>query len=93
MDVVAGMPLGSSMNEDLMSNVLKTGSTKKHYVQHFSTQPVINRPNAVDERDKASFYKDLYHFHDIKGCVNSVQASNNFQFNFYSSFVIFLNYL
>lgn len=51
----------------------KTGSTnKKHYVQHFLPQQgtpttANHRANIVDERDKASFYKDLYHFHEVKG--------------------------
>lgn len=51
----------------------KTGSTnKKHYVQHFPPQQATpttanHRANIVDERDKASFYKDLYHFHEVKG--------------------------
>lgn len=66
-DSVAGGPLSSSMNEDSVSNASKTGSIKKHYVQHFPPQPTTNRTNTVDERDKASFYKDLYHFHDVKG--------------------------
>lgn len=69
-DTATGAPLAISVNDDSVSSASKTGSTKKHYVQHFPTQqatPTINRPNTVDERDKASFYKDLYHFHEVKG--------------------------
>lgn len=67
-DAVTGVPLASSVNEDSVSSVSKLNSTKKHYVQHFPPQPTANKTNiVVDERDKASFYKDLYHFHEVKG--------------------------
>lgn len=73
-DTTAGAPLAISntVNDDSVSSASKTGSIKKHYVQHFPPQPATpttnNRTNAVvDERDKASFYKDLYHFHEVKG--------------------------
>lgn len=70
-DTTAGAPLAISTNDDSVSSASKTGSTKKHYVQHFPPQqatPTANRTiAAIDERDKASFYKDLYHFHEVKG--------------------------
>lgn len=70
-DTTVSAPLAISTNDDSVSSASKTGSTKKHYVQHFPTQqatPTANRAIiTVDERDKASFYKDLYHFHDVKG--------------------------
>lgn len=70
-DTTTGAPLAISVNDDSVNSVTKTGSTKKHYVQHFPPQQptpttrITNIP--VDERDKASFYKDLYHFHEVKG--------------------------
>lgn len=73
-DTSTGAPLAISVNDDSVNSVTKTGSTKKHYVQHFPPQQATptNRANilaniTVDDRDKASFYKDLYHFHEVKG--------------------------
>lgn len=68
-DTTAGAPLAISVNDDSVSSASKTGSTKKHYVQHFQPQQAtpMNRMITFDERDKASFYKDLYHFHEVKG--------------------------
>lgn len=69
-DTTTGAPLAISVNDDSVNSVTKTGSTKKHYVQHFPPQQATptNRANiTVDDRDKASFYKDLYHFHEVKG--------------------------
>lgn len=62
-----GNAMTGFVNEDSVSSVSKTGSTKKHHQQSFPPQQTTQRPSAVDERDKASFYKDLYHFHDVKG--------------------------
>lgn len=73
-DSAANSTLAGTLNEDSVSSASKTGSINrpKHYVQHFP--PQINtqtRSNivatVVDDRDKASFYKDLYHFHEVKG--------------------------
>lgn len=58
------------INEDSVSSASKTGSTKKHHQQYFPPQQATQRASAVDERDKASFYKDLYHFHEVKGLVS-----------------------
>lgn len=82
-DTTAGAPLAISVNDDSVSSASKTGSTKKHYVQHFPPQQgtptnrtivaantittVATATAVVDDRDKASFYKDLYHFHEVKG--------------------------
>lgn len=72
-DSLSGIPTASSINEDSTSNASKTGSIKKqHHAQHFQSQSTTNRANHVDERDKASFYKDLYHFHDVKGYKLSI---------------------
>lgn len=57
-------PIGS-INEDSVSSVTKTGSSKKHHQQYFATQSSY-RP-MEDGRDKTSFYKDLYQFHESKG--------------------------
>lgn len=64
----------AAVTEDSVNNNSKTGSVNraKHYVQHFpqQTPQKVNTAlatSSVDERDKASFYRDLYHFHEIKG--------------------------
>lgn len=69
-DTAANAPLAISVNDDSVTSATKTGSTKKHYVQHFPPQQAtpINRPTTIiDQRDKNSFLKDLYHFHEVKG--------------------------
>lgn len=71
---------GTAATEDSANNNAKTGSLNRprHYVQHFppQTPQKVNVGSAataaaaaatVDDRDKASFYRDLYHFHEVKG--------------------------
>lgn len=65
LDISQGNTSMSSLNEDSVSSVTKTGQSKKHHQQQFSTAP--QRVLVVDDRDKHSFYRDLYNFHDIKG--------------------------
>lgn len=64
MDTTQGNTSIGSINEDSSVNsTTKTGSTKK---QHYSQQGFAK--NYFDnERDRKSFYKDLYHFHEVKG--------------------------
>lgn len=73
MDTTPGNTSIGSINEDSVSSITKTGSSanKKHHQQHFS-QMTPQRTIAVtvtvdDDRDKTSFYRDLYHFHESKG--------------------------
>lgn len=60
-----------------MGSVTKTVPPRKHHIQNFSN---VHTPKAaavivtavpaapqVDERDKNSFYRDLYNFHENKG--------------------------
>lgn len=63
MDTTQGNTSIGSINEDSLSSVPKTGSTKK---QHLSQQN-FGHKYIDNERDKNSFYKDLYHFHEVKG--------------------------
>lgn len=77
-DSITGIPTANSINEDSTSNASKTGSIKKqHHAQHFQSQSTPNRANHIDERDKTSFYKDLYHFHEIKGYTKSIIIKRN----------------
>lgn len=71
-DTGANVTFIGAVSEDSANNNAKTGSINrpKHYVQHFppqTPQKMNNISTAIDERDKASFYRDLYHFHEIKG--------------------------
>lgn len=72
----------SSHNEDSMgSSITKVGLPRKHHIQNF-TNVQTPKPGTVaavgaavaivtvpmvDERDKNSFYRDLYQFHENKG--------------------------
>lgn len=80
MDATPGNTSIASLNEDSVSSVVtKTGTssaTKKHHQQHFSlttsqriatTIAAVTAATVDDDRDKTSFYRDLYHFHETKG--------------------------
>lgn len=54
-----------SMNEDSISSLSKSSTTRRHHQQNFVQQQRI----VADERDKTSFYRDLYHFHETKGYI------------------------
>lgn len=73
----------SSHNEDSMgSSITKIGPPRKHHIQNFSNVQTPKPGTAaaavaaavavvtvpmVDDRDKNSFYRDLYQFHENKG--------------------------
>lgn len=75
--------IASLNEDSVSSGVTKTGAssaTKKHHQQHFTlttpqriattTIAAITAAAATtvdDDRDKTSFYRDLYHFHETKG--------------------------
>lgn len=61
MDVSQGNISIGSVNEDSGSSLFK--SAKKFGVSNFSTIPI----KLEDQRDRGSFYKDLYQYHDNKG--------------------------
>lgn len=80
MDTTPGNTSICSINEDSVcsTNVTKTGggTNKKHHQQHFSQmtpQRIVTTITPIvaattnDDRDKTSFYRDLYHFHETKG--------------------------
>lgn len=65
LDTTFGNASFGFINEDSVSSITRVGSTKKHHQQHFPAQ--TNHRIVEDNRDKTSFYKDLFHFHEIKG--------------------------
>lgn len=78
MDTTAGNTSIGSLNDDSVSSgVTRTGASstiKKHHQQNFaqstpqrSAAAVAAATSANDDRDKNSFYRDLYHFHETKG--------------------------
>lgn len=52
-----------SMNEDSISSLSRSNTSRRHHQQNFAQQ----QRTVIDERDKTSFYRDLYHFHETKG--------------------------
>lgn len=55
-----------SMNEDSISSLSKSSTTRRHHQQNFTQQ---QQRIVADERDKSSFYRDLYHYHETKGYI------------------------
>lgn len=65
----------ASLNDDSSSGgFMRSGgggggssNAKKHHQQLFMLPNHQQRNFVQDERDKTSFYRDLYHFHETKG--------------------------
>lgn len=62
MDIPQGNIILSTLNEDSVSSLFKSSAVKKG-ASIFSTATI----KIEDHRDRNSFYKDLYQYHDNKG--------------------------
>lgn len=81
MDTPGNTSIGSINEDSVSSCITKTGgsASKKHHQQTFlqmgqqrtsiATIAATAATTATvdDDRDKTSFYRDLYHFHETKG--------------------------